>query len=134
MGGGGGGERDIVNSLRPAREGGGVVRGHSEFIFSRPSPHTHTSTFTAAENSVGWVGKGALPTPLPIPLPYLHSCSKSHAHKYHNNQYRKQKTEYRVQNLMYIKLPMYMFYYWCLDIMILMREHPLLVPLEGGGP
>jgi hypothetical protein len=27
MGGGGGGERDRVNSLRPAREGGGLVSG-----------------------------------------------------------------------------------------------------------
>ncbi len=27
-----GGGRDIVNSLLPAREGGGVVRGESEFF------------------------------------------------------------------------------------------------------
>ncbi len=62
----GGVKRDIVNSLRPAREGGGVVRGQSEFIFSPPSPpHTHTSTFTDAGNSVGRVGERGSPSSPP---------------------------------------------------------------------
>jgi hypothetical protein len=34
--GGGGVERDIVNSLRPAWEGGGVVRGQCEFKLCFP--------------------------------------------------------------------------------------------------
>jgi hypothetical protein len=43
----GGGERDIVNSLRPAREGGGVVSGTKKiyfFLLSLPSPiNSHTA-------------------------------------------------------------------------------------------
>jgi hypothetical protein len=35
---------------------------------------------------------------------------------------------------MYIKLPMYLFFIWRLDFMILMRENPLLGPLEAVGP
>jgi hypothetical protein len=34
------GERAIVNSLPPAREGGGVVRGQNEFIFRPSTVHT----------------------------------------------------------------------------------------------
>jgi hypothetical protein len=44
--------------------------------------------------------------------------------------------EYRIQNtpaakLVYIKLPMYLFFY--MDLMILMGTSPLLGPLEGVG-
>ncbi len=76
MGGGGEGAGQS-NSPRPAREGGRVVRGQSEFILFRPphTHHTHTDTFTAAVNSVGWVGEGGSPYFLPTPFPYLHSCS-----------------------------------------------------------
>jgi len=35
---------------------------------------------------------------------------------------------------MYIKLPIYLFFIWHLDLMILMWSHPLLGPLEGVGP
>jgi hypothetical protein len=50
MVGGGGGERDIVNSLRPAREWGGVVSGTKRiyfFLLSLPSP-INSNTHTAA--------------------------------------------------------------------------------------
>jgi hypothetical protein len=36
--------------------------------------------------------------------------------------------------LMYIKLPIYLFSKWGLDLMILMGANPLLGPLEGVGP
>jgi hypothetical protein len=35
---------------------------------------------------------------------------------------------------MYIKLPIYLFSKWGLDLMILMGANPLLGPLEGVGP
>jgi hypothetical protein len=35
------GERDIVNSLHPTREKGGVVRGQSEFMFRPSIQSTH---------------------------------------------------------------------------------------------
>jgi hypothetical protein len=38
------------------------------------------------------------------------------------------------QKLMYIKLPIYLFFIWRLDLMILMWANPLLRPLEGVGP
>jgi hypothetical protein len=38
-----------------------------------------------------------------------------------------------VLKLMYIKLPMYLFVIWRLDLLILMQAIPLLGPLEGGG-
>ncbi len=44
-----------------------------------------------------------------------------------NNHKNKQQT-------LYIKLPMYLFFIWCLDVMILMRANPLQGPLEGVGP
>jgi hypothetical protein len=56
------------------------------------------------------------------------------SHKTHNIQYSKQNTEYRMQNteysilgtaaakLMYIKLPMYLFSIWPLDLMIVMGQ------------
>ncbi len=59
--------------------------------------------------------------------------------KTHNIQYRKQNTEYRMQNtsaakLMYIILPMYLFFVWRLDLMILMGENIFRGPLEEVGP
>jgi hypothetical protein len=36
--------------------------------------------------------------------------------------------------LMYIKLPMYLFFLRHFDLMVLMRAYPLLRPLEGVGP
>jgi hypothetical protein len=35
--------------------------------------------------------------------------------------------------LIYIKLPMYLFFIWHLDLMVLMRANPLLRPLEWVG-
>ncbi len=81
----GGGERDIVNSLRPARERGGMVSG-MKWIYFPPlntHPHTQRSTFIAAvlcnyasspppppiniPYKWGGIGRGALPaSPLPI--------------------------------------------------------------------
>ncbi len=43
----------------------------------------------------------------------------THARKLTTN-----KTEFRIQNLMYLKLPMFLFFIWRLDLMILMRENP----------
>jgi hypothetical protein len=36
--------------------------------------------------------------------------------------------------LMYIKLPMYLFFIWRLDLLVLMRANPVLRPLEWVGP
>jgi hypothetical protein len=36
--------------------------------------------------------------------------------------------------LMYIKLPMYLFFIWHLELIFLMGANPLLGPLEGLGP
>jgi hypothetical protein len=36
--------------------------------------------------------------------------------------------------LMHIKLPMYLFFIWRLELIILMGANPLLGPLEGMGP
>jgi hypothetical protein len=35
---------------------------------------------------------------------------------------------------MYIKLLLYLFFIWRLDLMILLRANPLLGPLEGVDP
>ncbi len=86
-GGGGGRERDVGKSYRPSKGGGG--RGQNEFILSRPPPYPYEYL--------------TLPT-------QLHSCSETHEHKTHNIQYKLQNS-YRIQKLVCIKLPMYLFFY-----------------------
>jgi hypothetical protein len=46
-----------------------------------------------------------------------------------SGKFRKQNTK-----VMYIKLPMYLFFIWLLDVTILMRENPFRGPLKGVGP
>ncbi len=48
-------------------------------------------------------------------------------------------SQHEVQNtpgakLVYLKLPIYLFFIWRLDLMIFIGENPLLDPLEGVGP
>jgi hypothetical protein len=109
-----------------------------------PPPPPHTSTFTAAGNSVGWVGEGGSPSSLPhtLTLPtQLQQNSYKKLYRIQNAEYGIQNTVYgiqntenRIQKLMYIKLPMYgtCFVIWRLDLMILMPENPLPRPLEVG--
>jgi hypothetical protein len=53
--------------------------------------------------------------------------------KTHNMQYRIQNTETAAAKLMYIKLPVYLFFILRLDSMILMGANPVLGSLEGVG-
>ncbi len=89
----------MVNSLRPAREGGRVVRGKSEFILSCPHPPYPKEYLHSCREQCGVGGGGGLsllPSPsLTLAQPYLHSCSKTQAH---NKQYRIQNTGNRIQN------------------------------------
>ncbi len=68
-------------------------------------------------------------------------CGPWKSHKTHNIQYstvnRIRNTENRIPGtaaakLMYIKLPMYLFFIWRLDLMIVMGANPFREPLEGG--
>jgi hypothetical protein len=71
---GGGAGRDIVNSLLPAREGGGVVRGQSEFIstFLGINGTCLARCHFRAQNSLDFEGP-----PLPIALEMDFPATKS---------------------------------------------------------
>ncbi len=51
-----------------------------------------------------------------------------------NTEYRILNTEHRIQKLMYIKLPMYMFFYMGLGLKYSDAGKSIIRPLEGVGP
>jgi hypothetical protein len=91
-----------------------------------PYKHLHKLQGTAW----GWVGKGALfflPSPYPH-LTYLPTLATN------CTEYRILNTEYRIQKVMYMKLPMHLFFYMALGLNDFDAGQSITQAIERGGP
>jgi hypothetical protein len=108
-----------------------VVRGQIN-LFPPPIPKEEPSQLQGTVWSVR--GRGALP-PTHIPLPCLHTTQKQQNSwtQTQHKQYRIQNTEYLIHNteILVHKITTVPVFYMAL---ILMRQKPLLGPLEGVDP
>jgi hypothetical protein len=73
-------------------------------------------------------GGGFSLSPYPIQYLLVHSCSRTH------NIHRIQNTEYRIHNFMYIKLPMYLFFYMVLGLNDFDAGKSITRAIGRGGP
>jgi hypothetical protein len=90
---------------------------------------------------VGGRERGSL---FPLPPPWgrcefgqqnIKLTTYSSEYRIQNRECGKLNTENRIQKLMYIKLPMFLFFIWRLDLdLIFMRANPFQETLEGVDP
>ncbi len=99
-------------------------------------PHQDPSLGTYS--MVGGRGSSTNQSPPPSPsLRYqnLHTTSTTQLQGYiHTYTQQHTTTHNRATTLVYIKLPMYLLFIWCLFLMVLRRATSLLGALEGVGP